>query len=314
MSAFLHNFIADMPGPTFLILYALVIGAALMASWAARRYLDPTNSLPFLAVPARPDPYEIAYLRGEENEVARIAIVGLLQRGYLRVVTDGENEKIAWAKDRPALEGLTDLERRVFQIFSAPLTAQEIFSKNLPLEATACCAKYAERLAVEQLLSSGAWKLKLAVPGAVIITALGGYKLLVALEKGHSNVWFLIIMGAVGLVWLFVMGFRRLSGRGKKYLQGLELAFGQLKTQALAAAPAVGGSGLTSLHLDDNPEAASLRSDPSLTLVAAIFGLDILANTQFDHYQKMFKEGSSGSGSCGGGCGGDGCGGCGGCD
>ncbi len=320
MNGFLHNIIADMPGPEFLLLYGSVIAALLLATWAARHYLDASNALPPLAVPARPDPYEIAHLRGGANEVFRVAVVSLLQRGHLRVIQEKGKEKITGAENGLATDGLSEVERKVFHLFSQPMTAHEMFSSNLPSELAPFSSAYDERLAREQLLPAGDWKLRLFLPGALLVTGLGGYKLLVAIEKGHSNVWFLIIMGAIGICWLFKLGFRRLSRRGEEYLKGLELAFGQLKSRMLVAAPApaAGGSGLISMHLDYSPENASLRSDPSLTLIAAIFGLGILAETQYDHYQKMFHQGSSGSGGCGGGCGGDGgcgggCGGCGGC-
>ena len=47
--------------------------------------------------------------------------------------------------------------------------------------------------------------LRIKAVGALIIAGLGGYKLLVALTKGRSNVLFLILMGIGALWFLFTM-------------------------------------------------------------------------------------------------------------
>ena len=43
-----------------------------------------------MPIPTKPDPYEIAFLRGGENEVTRLLAFDLINRGYLRVAEKGK--------------------------------------------------------------------------------------------------------------------------------------------------------------------------------------------------------------------------------
>ena len=158
----LTNPIADMYGPYFLLFYGVVIAVTLgIAWWMVRRY-DPTADLPPPQVPYKPDPYEIAYLRGGVNEVVRAAIVSLTQRGYVRV-TQGEKlfgiltpeERIERASNPPELHHLSPIEEGIYEWFSTPRTAKEIFESESQLsEIKSSCDNYEKRLKSEQLLTS----------------------------------------------------------------------------------------------------------------------------------------------------------------
>src|SRR5262245_38132446 len=89
MDWLLDNPVANMYGPKFLLLYVGLAVFTILACRLAIRGSDPTKNLPPLPVPSNPDPYEIAYLRGGENEVTRLIIFNLIQRKYLKT-TDGE--------------------------------------------------------------------------------------------------------------------------------------------------------------------------------------------------------------------------------
>src|SRR5262249_28454252 len=80
-----NNFIANMIGPDFLLFYACVIAITLgICRWRVD-WQDPTAGQTPPRLPTDPDPYEVAYLRGGENEVTRLAVFGLIQRGYLEI-------------------------------------------------------------------------------------------------------------------------------------------------------------------------------------------------------------------------------------
>src|SRR3712207_6649261 len=102
MSWLIHNPIGDMYGPHFLLLYGIVIIATLVACKLASIWAERSMALPPLLIPSQPDPYEIAYLRGGTNEVTRLAIFDLLQRGYLEMNEEpGKSEqRIAQAPDQ----------------------------------------------------------------------------------------------------------------------------------------------------------------------------------------------------------------------
>lgn len=300
-----NNPIANMPGPQFLLFYAGVIAVTLIACWLAVRRPDATATLPVPLVPSLPDPYELAYLRGGENEVVRLAILDLMSRGYLQA-TDEKEQRIQRAPNHPHSRHLLDIERIVFDCFPKPRRIPEVFEDPRLLSKVGLrltrrlkhyCSTFEQRLASEQLLmpaeaQQAASNIRRVAVGVII--GLGGYKLLVALLTGHFNVFFLILMAIFAILLLGdLCRPARLSSRGRAFVRHLQLAFEQLKDQR--AQLAIG--------------------DPSLLLLVSLFGFGALAGTPYDYYRQIFPRAASGGGSCGGGCGscggGGGCGGCG---
>ncbi|ALF52066.1 hypothetical protein ACX27_03085 [Nostoc piscinale CENA21] len=311
MDTLLHNFIADMYGPNFLLLYGIVIAATLLL--CERLVQDPTKNQPLPLIPAEPDPYKIAYLRSQATGIAHLVLFNLIQQGYLQV----SEQTISKASNHPDISNLQLVERQVFEKISEPATA-----KTSLWLATQCvqlfCNSYQEKLCDEQLLYGAKWQewnIKVGLVGAMLIFGLGGYKLLIALGKGRYNVGFLIIMGVSSIIYLlwYVSQHKFLSHLGKRYLQQLQTTFNKLRETSI---------------VNNN------------LLVLALFGVESLAGTAYDAYYKAFfppvystrssrssssssscssgsscgsscSSGSSCGSSCGGGCGG-GCGGCGG--
>ena len=75
------NPITDFNANQFLLFYLVLILLVAAIGWWRREMADWTADLTPPSVPADLDPYEVAYLRGGENEVARVAIVSLTERG-----------------------------------------------------------------------------------------------------------------------------------------------------------------------------------------------------------------------------------------
>ncbi|HCF25684.1 MAG TPA: TIGR04222 domain-containing membrane protein [Cyanobacteria bacterium UBA11049] len=301
----LHNPLAEMYGSHFLILYGVVILMTLVACWWSVK--DPTKNLPLPLIPANPDPYEIAYLRGGERQVMQLVVFDLIGRGYLQV----EGKSIERSLVHPDEEKLKPIEREVFDWLSSPLKANQIMSQYALLtDIKQHCQVYQQKLQNRQLLYLSEWQTQaqqVGLIGGTIILGLGGYKLLAALINGHHNVAFLIIMAVFSAIALRFIAFNsppHLSSCGKCYLQRLQEAFEQLKQKAKDGIP------------------ASMRD---YHLLVALFGVSALAGTPYDDYSQMFvsrSSYSSSSGGCGSGCSsvsscgsscGGGCGGCGGC-
>ena len=311
MDWFTSNPIAQMPGPSFLVLYASAAVVTLVIAAARIRAADTTAAMPPLPVPTDPDPYEIAYLRGGANEVTRAVIFSLIERGYLGVTNEKEARKqqIRRGPDPPSLDALSPLERRVFGRFDTPRRAHEVFRADIRRQVESQCASYKAKLLMRGLLVSPEFETTRLIAwliGAAVIISLGGYKLIASLVRDYENVGFLVGIGIATnavLIWICFRR-RRVAARGRQYLHDLRIAFEPLKRH-----PALASS----------PGAAS-----SLPLLVAVFGVGVLAATQFGYYPQMFSRASSGGtgsgggcgsacgSSCGGGCGG-GCGGCGGC-
>lgn len=311
----LDNPIADMYGPTFLLFYgSVIVVTCIVCAFMLRAEARAEESVQPSIVPENLDPYEIAYLRGGEGEVANTIIFTLIQRGYLRQSSEYAN-RIERVGDLPREGFLSAQEYAVLEWFSSPRTGKEIFrpTGGLKQQLAGHFQEYRQRLMYAGLLYSEGkrqltWKLWLC--GAFLIAALGAYKLYVAVATMHTNVAFLIIMGVIGLVVLaFACRLPRQTRRGRNYLQRLQFAFSSLRNPA------------------DNFNAAP---DSSYILAVGLFGAGagILASTPYGYYQEMHRStmmastgGSSYSGdggsssrcsggsSCGGG---GGCGGCGG--
>ncbi|WP_197532900.1 TIGR04222 domain-containing membrane protein [Symmachiella macrocystis] len=296
-----------MPGPQFLVIYGVVVTSTLVGCWWRVHNRDSTRDLPLPKIPENPGPYKAAFLRGGENEVTRLLIFDLIQRGYLVLneakkilVFETQPSQIKRAADHPSPRHLSAMRREVFDYFSSPLAAGEIF-KSLPNELNSYFEDWQDELEQSQLLTSSS-QVKFDVPtflvGGLIIVGLGGFKLAVALSAGRTNVGFLIAIGAISLLVLAaICQLPRLSQRGKRYLEELQLAFGKLQDRVKAS------EGIN----------ATSEPDPALLLTMGIFGVTILEGTAYSSFHDMFKQAAAGgSGGCGGGCGGGG-GGCGGC-
>ena len=295
--------IAQMRGPDFLVLYAVVIVAMVATCrWAVRRQ-DRTAELPPALVPISVDPIEIAYLRGGPNEVVRLLIVDLLRRGRLKVM-DGDPKRLARSHSSYEDDACTPMGKHFLSWFSAPRSVQETFGQGTPLsQIETDCAEHRERLLAEELLTStsaeqAAWPV--IVTGAMIIVGLGGFKLLTAAQAGRPSVGFLLIAGVVGLTMLWKLCRPpRLTARGRDYIRRLREAYGRADTQ----------------H-DDMPNTAASQWTP---LLVGLYGVGILTETSSHAYAGLFPKVSNGgfevsadsSASCGSDSGG--CGGCGGC-
>lgn len=337
MDWLIRNPIADMYGPVFLLFYGAVIVATLAACWWLRQRLDWTEPAPPPAVPSAPDPYEIAYLRGGDEEVARAVVFSLVQRGVLQVATEGREPVIerVTGYNGQGQGALAAIERRVLDWFTRPHSVSKVFRADaLGAELRPFCSAYEQRLQRERMLTTPDMERRvngIFWMGALLILLLGSYKLLIALSKGRSNVLFLILSGAIGFVILMkICRLPRLTRRGRTHLERLKLAFDGLSNRRRVVVP-------------EGADASVAAFDPSLLLMVSLFGVGALSGTAYDFYPQTLRrqqvdgsggayggggdstssssDGSSSDGggsscsggsSCGGGCGGGGCGGCGG--
>ncbi len=300
MNWFLHNSIADLYGPYFLLFYAGTIVTLVVACFRSVRGVDRTIELELPKITSKVDPYEIAYLRGGENEVARVAIASLIQRGLLQI-TAGKR-LLATTKQidrrRAPLSGeLTPVEARVMKWEGFPAYPHQVFrAGGIPALITEHCGRYKEHLAAGNLLAPsemkrlGAW---LWCFGTIVIVGLGGYKLTVAVAKGHHNVVFLVLFAAIGLIAQAIVCFAqpRASRLGKAYLEQLKLAYDALKSRVHP----VGGD-LSPLNMADDPGTRGMLRDRSAfadcLLMVGIFGMASLADTPLADVTKLFKQGT----------------------
>jgi len=288
----------DLRGPEFLLFYTIFGICALTALYAWRHYGEPDDP-PGINLS---DPYVIAFLRGGKNELLRVGTVTLIDRGLLEVSDD----LVSQALGKSAETLRFPIERKIFKYFKARAQAASIFSSHAfdgELEV------YERELRRLELLPSTEVQKSRGFRGAVvmaILLAVAVVKIVIALQRGRTNILFLILLASLFAVLAVKIAFPRLTRRGKAALDDLRTLFGTLKDRASTLVP------------NANPN--------EVLLMAAVFGLATVPATLFPHAKKLYPKavaatngcgsscGASCGSSCGGGCGGGGCGGgCGGC-
>jgi uncharacterized protein (TIGR04222 family) len=312
LDLFLHNYIADMPGPTFLAYYfVFLIVSVVLRSVAISflRLLTPTGG-----VPEDLDSYQFAFLRAGDTELLATVQFSLFQRGYL---AEG-HEALICAPGHPDVRHLTPVELSVFEGYQAGFD-------------TANPTKYVERhgrqyeaeLQEHGLLvgPSGLDSVRFIHYGILALYGgLGAYKLTVAMMKGYSNVLFLVLLTIIGVIILATLRTSRVTLKGEKYLNELRKALEEYRSQLAQR----------STNLTQEERALA---EPKATLLMGVFGAGVLMATAYgDIFESavpapvasssssgssFFSFSSCSSSSCSscsscGGCGGGGCGGCGG--
>ena len=314
------NPITDFNAREFLTFYAVFILAVWMLrawfNWRSDQTLDDTWTPPVTT-----NAYDVAYLRGGANELARVAVVGLAERGFL----EARARTIGQAPGHPNPATLTSLERSVFDFFQPERTVREIEQAGLRVRVNSHVLAFEERLQAAQLLSPpnmiGAARQSAGLAAAAIFV-VGFARFLVALQR-HRPAGFLIAMGVVGMIAVAWPRVGRLSRRGKAYLDSLRETASSLNTRGTEP------------------------YDTSLFMATALFGMTALSGSSQDALGEMFmrqkaasaaasgdggwlpgvsdgggggsdgggggSDGGGGGASCGGGAGCGGCGGGGGC-
>src|SRR5712691_7168931 len=277
----------DLPGPLFLVFYlfcgaVVLIGVAMLHNFAESRDTAKVNLS---------DPYLIAYLRGGRQEALRVATVSLIDRGLLKV----SGSKITSVASNAANGVRSPLERQLLKLAQAPKEAASVHSEHC---FDSDMDRYEAELVQLGLMPTGSLKTERAQRLVLVLAILWGVattKIVLALERGHTNIQFLVILAIVFGVIGYKITHPRQTGRGKALLADLGTLFGSLKDR------------LASFHPGSNPN--------ELALLAAVYGVGAIPRDIFPHAKTLYPPaGSSGGSSCGSSCGGGGCGGgCGGC-
>jgi uncharacterized protein (TIGR04222 family) len=292
----------DLRGPEFLLFY-IILSAIAIGLLALARHMSESTMSPRMDLG---DPYLIAYLRGGKDEVLRVAIISLVDRRLL----SANGSKIKRAKKATPDSVRKPLDRAILEKFPNKAEAASVFQDS---SLGSIAEQYREPLKAlriipdEAVTSARTMRFLIAL---FFLIGVGGIKIVIALERGRTNIFFLIVLMILFVLVARKVAFPRLTRLGADVLKDVQSLYGDLKRRAASIRP--GGATI---------EAAML---------AAVFGVGALPGDSFAFTRGLFPkaQGSSGtghgssSGSCGsscgssGGssCGGGGCGGgCGGC-
>lgn len=312
MDILLNNPLTNMYGPYFLALYAGIIAFLVIGLLIAKRAVDRSDRLPAPSIPAAVDPFEVAYLRGGANELARAAVFSLRQKGLVEFASNGNKTSVLRTANA-APSKLDPVEASTLSWIGTGRETAEFFrAGGLVYEIGSFAEQYRVSLERRQFLH-GSLEEAAFRPykiGAVLtILGLGAYKFVAALAHGRYNVGFLVVFVIAGLILALIFGrLPRVTKLGNLYIERLRLAFGTL--------------GKTAGEIPRGLQTGGATVDPML-LSVGLFGTGILAGTVYSDYNDAFRR-AQGSDSCGSGCGSSGCssgdggsscggGGCGGC-
>lgn len=280
----------DLRGPEFLLVYGIVAAFVITIAFRIRLWSEDLRTKP---LPKIEDPYLIAYLRGGSEAAIEAAVVSLVDRQRLSVEKkkvypkSGTNithplERAVWKKIRP----------------STPATA----IRHIRCEEE--MAGYKDFLLRHSLIPNPQQKLHrycLMLASAFVLMAFGGTKIYIAIQRGRTNIEFLVILMIISLIATFLNN-PRLTARGTRALQQLTTLLTNLKDRAGKLKPN--------------------QNTQELVLLTALFGVMAVPTTAMPLRTSFYPQtvttssgdggGSSCGSSCGSGCGGGGgCGGCG---
>jgi uncharacterized protein (TIGR04222 family) len=307
MDWLIHNPIADIHGPAFLLVYGVIALIVITVAYLNVRARDKTGRRTPPLLPGAFDPYEAAYLRGGRDAVILTALYALYQRGVIRFSFDTPPRLVVDGDSSDAQARLPRLERRVLDAISPAIAPSRLIKdKALEGDVDKLFEPFRNMLVSEQLLRTDADKASTTrdlLAASAILVALSVYKIVLA---GGRPFGFLTVLTLVALFALWLLAGSaaraRVSDRGRAYLKRLQAAYGQA------------------------PQLGTRRNRPSLQRNLAsigdvgLFGAAILSTTPDAAFASRLGGdgagggcGGGGGGSCGGGggCGG-GCGGCGG--
>ena len=274
-----------LPIEIYLVLYGAVFVCTFIACWFAVSRADRTDRLPALPIPPQLDPYELASLRGGKSAVEHLAILELLDGGYLcarhqkasfwRCLRTPSTilEKVREGRDLPwhlsaALERFT--------------TPQELDKYENLWGGQWPRPELEERLKKERLFVTEEVECASRTAGIVSLVVLGaslipGFFFMRPLEVIGIWIWvsFGLILGACET--------GRLSKRGKAYLKRLQRAYRGKPASAAALATTAGGASV------------------ALGISFALFGAESLKDTPYEDLGESIDAGDSGDGGDGGG-------------
>src|SRR5262245_53008140 len=278
----------NLPGPQFLVFYALFALAVIAGFFFVRRRGEEGTPPPGGAN----DPLLLACLRGGPAEVVRVATLGLIDRGLLtvsgRTITRSANpEEVDRRVEKEILkrsEQGADIELILLRSAAQRVAKEDYEDQLIRL-----------RLVPDSELATR--RIKLLMLALAALLGVGGIKLLIALQAGRSNVGFLIGMMVVATIVLVSYARPYRTALGDSYLESIRSMFNGLRERASTIRP---GSG-----------------SRELLWLTALFGAAMLPTAAFPFAEELWPRSSStgggatcGSSSSGGGCGGGGGGGC----
>ena len=245
MDILLDNPLTNIYGPYFLILYGFTTLFTILFFGFFRSRLDQSDRLPLPSIPTDIDPYEIAYLRGGVNEMARTAVFSLVRKGLIEIKKDGKRPMIT----RTTLSqwrGTATVEDAALNWFVVSREPKAVFAGGGLTEVLEPYAdEYLRRLGRQQLIAGTEMQKRLSAwrrPAYAVILGLGGYKAFASIVHGYFNLLGILAIAIIGVIAIYYVGrLPWLTKLGKAYLDRLRTAFEKLRYLGEAEKPGMAG-------------------------------------------------------------------------
>src|SRR5215203_731761 len=128
MEILIDNPLARMYGPYFLVFFGFIIFFAVIILALVKSQFDRTDKFAVPSIPPNLDPYEIAFLRGGINEVARSVIFSLTQKGLVEIDNSAAKPVVKKSQNPPGSANLTPIEQLTLGWFGSSREPYEIFN------------------------------------------------------------------------------------------------------------------------------------------------------------------------------------------
>jgi uncharacterized protein (TIGR04222 family) len=291
----------DLAGPQFLCFYFILLLATAVVARMTRRLVLETGmgaDAGQLAQQLAKDPYLVAYLRGGRDELLRVAVVSLIERGLVKAT----GSQLELADHDAAAKVRRPLDKTILMAVATDGDAHALYSNELVKREADLHAMPLQQLGVLPDDNCRRASVIVCVVCLFFLWIIAFAKIVIALSRGHTNLGFLLVLAIAALPVLIWSSNVRTTALGQQTCRSLRDLFQGLHGRR------------TGLHLS--------QTTSELTFLAAVFGMAALPYEVSTLIKPLrLQPQSGGSGGCGGGsscggggCGGGGCGGgCGGC-
>ena len=276
---------------SFLIVYALFVVGSVIGLFYFRSSMDKSDGLATPSIPTNPDPFEIAYLRGGINELARTVIFSLREKGLVEIWTIKKQTRLHLTSEIQSVS-LSPIEQRAVEWLYGGRAVKETFGNGESLTTALAVHGYAYQRKLEsaQLLIPADIVNSLRTAKWVAILFIGGigaFAVFQGVGAADSSAVLFGVFGTAGIIGSYFAGRApRISILGKRFLDRLRDVFGRFHRSSAT-----------------DIEVQSLTPNP-LLLSVGIFGGVALAGMPYADYEDAFSKSQrypGSGGSCGGG-------------
>ncbi|HTQ87103.1 MAG TPA: TIGR04222 domain-containing membrane protein, partial [Candidatus Solibacter sp.] len=232
----------ELYGPDFLYFYAVLGGTAILALWLLQRGTGGDAPVLGGAEGLAADPYLIAFLRGGEEELVRVTALSLFDRGFL--AAPGLAQGASPGPDRLLLASKTagsellrrPIEQAVHKAASEAMTSTDLIKSLHDADVFSFYQTKLEHLGLVRTAAELLTQRTYLAAAMVTVLGAGVIKVMIGLSRGRPVI-FLFIMIAVFSVLIPRFAGNRITRRGKRALDDLNVLFISLKVRASGLAP-----------------------------------------------------------------------------